>query len=206
MPGGLNILDIGCGDPHKEGSYMDGLWTLAGNYIGVDPSLPRIRGIRCSDSLGLATGVGERLPIKNDSMDMVLIMSALAHCASPEVVLREAWRVLRPQGMVCLFVNNRRSWFKRLFSRKAARLQREYSSLQPNFFTRDSLLRLMKSAGFVQDEVKSFYYLRCPNSFGDLLAKIMGTRARHICYFADRVGEMVLPDGGGRLLVWARKN
>jgi len=47
-------------------------------------------------------GVGEALPFKNDEIDLVVITNALDHCQSPEIVLWEIKRVLRPGGWLAI--------------------------------------------------------------------------------------------------------
>lgn len=47
-------------------------------------------------------GVGEAIPFKNNEVDVVVITNALDHCQTPEIVLHEIKRVLRPGGFLAI--------------------------------------------------------------------------------------------------------
>jgi SAM-dependent methyltransferase len=51
-------------------------------------------------------GIGERLPLADASVDLVLSMQVLEHVQEPERVLREIDRVLRPGGVLYLSAPN----------------------------------------------------------------------------------------------------
>ena len=47
-------------------------------------------------------GVGEAIPFQPGEVDVVVITNALDHCQTPEIVLHEALRVLRPGGWLAV--------------------------------------------------------------------------------------------------------
>ena len=49
------------------------------------------------------SGVGEELPFKNGTFDVVVITNALDHCNDPARVLKESLRVLRPGGYLAIY-------------------------------------------------------------------------------------------------------
>lgn len=60
-------------------------------------------GVTCTDSVGgeetrVIHGRGEKLPIASDSIDVVLLQHTLDFCQDPHQVLREAERILIPEG------------------------------------------------------------------------------------------------------------
>ncbi len=112
-------------------------------------------------------GFGEQLPYQDASYDLVMIASALDHCAEPARVLAEARRVLRPGGGLLLIQGfdhepgeprpAGRSFLERLGRLLAdprrlhrAIRQRLFHRGEPHMhhFTRDSLRRLVEANGF----------------------------------------------------------
>lgn len=82
------ILDIGCG--HKP--YRD-LFPDA-TYFGMDRTT--------SDSSPDLVGDALNLPVRDQSVDIVFATQVIEHVPSPEVMIRECKRVLRPQGALIL--------------------------------------------------------------------------------------------------------
>lgn len=92
------ILDVGCG-------LTSVLRLLPGERLGLDPLaeayrtlLPYPSGVR------LVRGSGEHLPFEAEHFDLVCCSNALDHMQSPEQVLRECFRVLKPGGGLLLTV------------------------------------------------------------------------------------------------------
>jgi SAM-dependent methyltransferase len=89
------LYDLGCG----ESPYKDWLTQYAERYVGVD----------WSDSLHQATAdvvasLNDPLPIDGEVADSVLSLSVLEHLREPQVMLREACRILKPGGNLVLQV------------------------------------------------------------------------------------------------------
>ena len=91
---GLNVCDLACG-------HAEQLKSLAAQHhvTGIDLSIDRVRscrenGIEAYQGNAADTGMG-------DSMyDVVIAEELLEHVPDPEAVLREAWRILKPGGML----------------------------------------------------------------------------------------------------------
>lgn len=112
-------------------------------------------------------GFGEQLPYQDASYDLVMVASALDHCADPARVLAEARRVLRPGGTLLLIQGfdheegqpqpQGRSFLERLGRLLAdprrlhrAIRQRLFHRGEPHMhhFTRASLRAMVEAAGF----------------------------------------------------------
>jgi ubiquinone/menaquinone biosynthesis C-methylase UbiE len=100
---GLRILDIGCGTGQSRKLYVD----HAKNYVGVDLSAAALEVARgkfpenqwlCCDA--------RTLPFENGSFDIVAFSSVLHHIRDFEVALKEAERVLVPDGAAFAFDPN----------------------------------------------------------------------------------------------------
>lgn len=82
------VLDVGCG----EKPYAD-LFSEA-HYVGLNGT----REGACPDVIGDA----QQLPVASESVDIVFSTQVIEHVPYPERMLREAWRVLRPEGRIIL--------------------------------------------------------------------------------------------------------
>ena len=89
---GARILDLGCSD----GSHMDRLGS-GGSVVGVDVSLAQLSVAR--KIAPVTAGVGERLPFRSGSFDLVYVSHVLHHAVDHREVVREMQRVLKPGGV-----------------------------------------------------------------------------------------------------------
>jgi SAM-dependent methyltransferase len=83
----LLVLDIGSGSRYYE------RWFQNSRYIALD-----ISQITRPDIIG----VGEALPLKSGTIDLIICIQVLEHVRNPAQVIQEISRVLRPNGTVLL--------------------------------------------------------------------------------------------------------
>ena len=104
IPRGLRVLDVGTG----TGFMMLGVAPRVDVVIGVDASEAMLAQARENLALAgfpgadLRLGAMERLPVDDESVDVVLANMALHHAERPEEALAEFARVLRIGGRVVL--------------------------------------------------------------------------------------------------------
>lgn len=124
------VYDLGCG----EMPYRDWVLQFADRYIGVDwsSSLHELRADILAD-------LNARLPIEDGVADTVMSLSVLEHLREPEMMLREAYRLLRPGGSLVLQVP---------FMWWVHEAPHDYFR-----FTRYGLEHLLRKAGFADIEV-----------------------------------------------------
>lgn len=89
------IYDLGCGEmPYKE-------WLLnyADQYTGVDwgSSFHNLKADILAD-------LNELLPIESEVADTVMSLSVMEHLREPQMFLNEAYRILKPGGVMILQV------------------------------------------------------------------------------------------------------
>jgi SAM-dependent methyltransferase len=90
VPGGEAVLDYGCGNR----PYEQLLRTKYRIYRGADlPGNP---------DADITLAVGQPIPVPDESFDGVVSTQVLEHVDDPRRYLREAWRVLRPRGVLLL--------------------------------------------------------------------------------------------------------
>lgn len=92
------VADLGCG----AGDLAAALAPHVGRVLAIDesPEMLAAAGERLSslDNVDVRQGRLEELPIGDAEVDAAAVMLVLHHVASPETVLREAARCLRPGG------------------------------------------------------------------------------------------------------------
>lgn len=99
---GLNssavVLDVGCGYTAPV------LRELAHrcHVIGID-----VVDLQPSSNIALIRSTGDRIPLADDSVDVVICRSVLEHVEHPSLVLHEIRRVLRPNGRFVFLTPNR---------------------------------------------------------------------------------------------------
>jgi ubiquinone/menaquinone biosynthesis C-methylase UbiE len=81
-----DVLEIGCGSGELSNHLK--------NYTGVDISSKTSRFI---------VGDAQKLPIKDNSVDLILLLDLLEH-TDDKVVMEEVFRVLKPEGIVLITV------------------------------------------------------------------------------------------------------
>jgi arsenite methyltransferase len=102
---GPEALEIGCG----TGAIARTLAARHGirTVVGVDPSPGLIERARILadgiDNLAFREGDGRRLAFPDASFDLVVAHRVLSHVPAPQLVLEQAFRVLRPGGALAVF-------------------------------------------------------------------------------------------------------
>jgi ubiquinone/menaquinone biosynthesis C-methylase UbiE len=100
---GAQIVDVGCGD----GSLVRALTKRGAHVTGIeilDDALKRARAAIPAGDERYLKGVGENLPMHNDSVDAVVFMNSLHHVPIPHMAkaLAETARVLKPGGLALI--------------------------------------------------------------------------------------------------------
>ena len=101
---GKDVLEIGCGDGRLTFQYA----RLARNVTAVDPSPKAISAAKkrlpkeLRGRLRFRVASGESLPVQDGSFDIVIYAWSLCCTDVPAMgkSLGEAWRVLRPRGLL----------------------------------------------------------------------------------------------------------
>jgi SAM-dependent methyltransferase len=87
------LLDVGCGDmPYK--SLVLAPPSRATRYLGLD--LER----STSEAQPDLRWDGDRIPLAEDVVDCALATEVFEHCPSPEIIMGETLRVLKPGGLL----------------------------------------------------------------------------------------------------------
>ncbi len=99
---GARILDIGCG----LGVYVRKFRDFSDSVCGIDIDAKRLReGAKTTPGLMLA--VGEHLPYRNETFDVIVLNEVIEHVTNDAATMREAMRILRPGGRIAVYAPNR---------------------------------------------------------------------------------------------------
>jgi O-antigen/teichoic acid export membrane protein/SAM-dependent methyltransferase len=110
-PIGGALLDIGCGRGEQIWPWQRAGWKV----VGLDLSATAAATAREFHGLKAVVGQAARLPFPTDSFDVVTLYAVVEHLADPLAALREAVRVLKPDGVAAVLVPNIASLQARLF-------------------------------------------------------------------------------------------
>jgi 2-polyprenyl-6-hydroxyphenyl methylase/3-demethylubiquinone-9 3-methyltransferase len=107
-PRGLRVLDVGCGG----GLLSEAFAALGCDVTGVDRSAPSLAAARTHAgrsglSIRYLDGSAESLPFDAGAFDVVCCCDVLEHVDSPDIVLGEIARVLKPGGVFLFDTINR---------------------------------------------------------------------------------------------------
>ena len=137
-------LEIGVG----SGRFAQAL----GIETGVDPSYKLVEMAR-KRGINAFLGRGEQELFDEESLGTVFLIVTLCFLDSPLDVLREANRILMPDGKVVLGLVLRESSWGKLYQQKKNKGHRFYRYAK--FFKCDEVGRLLARAGFVTEKIVS---------------------------------------------------
>lgn len=154
--GSARIIEVGSG-PVGVCTFFPGVERLA-----VDPlmdqysSQPAFTKAR-NPEVKYVQGVGERLPSPSGHFDLAIIENCIDHVHDVDAVMRELGRVLKPDGILYLTVNNRSRpgyFVHRLLSR--LKIDRGH----PHTFTPRRTRDLIRQSGFQPRDIEVGSYLQ----------------------------------------------
>jgi len=127
-------LEIGVG----TGRFASAL----GVTMGIDPSHAMLAKA-AERGVNVRWGFGENLPFWEESFDYILIVIALCFVREPGKVLREAHRVLKPDGKILIGIIDKTSFLGKFYRRKRSPF---YS--QARFFSTDEVREMLEENRF----------------------------------------------------------
>jgi 2-polyprenyl-3-methyl-5-hydroxy-6-metoxy-1,4-benzoquinol methylase len=152
----LDVLELGCG---YHATHLVALEPFLKRGIGVDlqiePKLRELQGYTFHEGT-----IEETLPkLEREQLDVVMLISVLEHLSEPQVILRTAWRLLKPSGILLINVP---TWLGKTFLEFSAfRL-----GLSPKvemddhkmYYNKRSLWPLLVRAGFKPSQIQLRYH------------------------------------------------
>lgn len=113
LPQVKNLLDLGCG----KGEFLEVCQNFGLSTWGVDISdyaLVQARQKKLKTQFFCLDLNKEKLPFKTNSFEAVTCFDLVEHLSTPSLVLSQAFRVLKPNGVFFMTTPNGQTWFKDL--------------------------------------------------------------------------------------------
>ncbi len=103
------VTEIGCGNGQIMVPYLQKLDTKL--FIGIDfsPNMlkhtqKRLKAYNLHNNVQLILGTGENIPLKDESVDYCYLYGVFEHLDDPQSVVKEMFRIVRPNGYLCIAV------------------------------------------------------------------------------------------------------
>lgn len=102
---GAQVVDLGC----STGYIADEFRRSGARSIGIDIDVPGLAAAKANVGAGVAfvCADGERLPLPDQSIDIVIFNHIYEHVVDADAVVAEIVRVLKTDGLVYLGLGNR---------------------------------------------------------------------------------------------------
>ena len=142
MSPGDRLLEAGCG----RGEFLQGFASLGLNTTGLDACASTNKS---GSEVHIVDLEQEPIPFPDNTFDVVFSKSFIEHLFHPERFLREAGRVLKPDGLLLTMVPEWESNMKIYFD--------DFTHRTP--FNRPALLDIYAMCGFRQAVVERFHQL-----------------------------------------------
>jgi len=102
-----NLLELGCGQAKGLRYLVNNYYIKQKGVFGIDQSSEAIKFSKKSlPRANLEQGNIYSLKYKNNSFDFVIMMEVIEHLEKPLQAMKEAYRVLKPNGMLILSFPN----------------------------------------------------------------------------------------------------
>ena len=181
VPHESKVLDIGCG----EGLLLPLLVGKGCKVVGIDILPPeKIKeGFVAYHNINLETE--PHIPYPNETFDVVILADFIEHIRNPQVVLKEAKRVIKPAGKLIVSTGNIALWLYRfllLFGSFPYAKKGILDETHVHLYTFSTFRNLIRSCGFKILKVNT-----TPIPFDLILKNKIGRNLVYLYYFLTKI-------------------
>jgi len=148
--GGAWLLDIGC----SSGALLGSAKRHGFEVEGVEPAAQAAESARRA-GLTVFQGYLQDAGYPAASFDAATLMEVIEHLPDPQALLKEAWRILKPNGVLVVGTGNGASWTVRLVGAGWGYLHVAQHGGHISFFNPDSLRSLAMQCGFSVERIET---------------------------------------------------
>lgn len=148
--GGAKLLDVGC----SSGALLGSARRHGFEVEGVEPAAQAAEYAR-STGLTVFQGYLQDACYPAESFGAVTLMEVIEHLPDPHALLKEAWRILKPNGVLVVGTGNGASWTVRLVGAGWGYLHVAQHGGHISFFNPNSLGALAKQCGFLVERIET---------------------------------------------------
>ena len=146
----IHILDIGC----SNGSSLLIYKNLGLKAEGVDPSEKAVQNGR-ERGFKIHQGLLNDVAFDNNSFDVITLYEVIEHVDTPIALLKECYRILRPNGIVLIGTGNTNSWTRQIQNSRWDFFDMKHHGGHINFYSTKSIETLASAAGFSVAKVRT---------------------------------------------------
>lgn len=140
---GIRLLDVGC----SSGALLRSAQRAGFVVEGVEPAEHAAASAKTA-GLNVFHGYLQEARYPAASFDAVTLMEVIEHLPDPSALLREVWRILKPNGVLAVGTGNGASWTVRLVGARWGYFQVAGHGGHISFFNPTSLGVLAQRCGF----------------------------------------------------------
>ncbi|MFA4820546.1 MAG: methyltransferase domain-containing protein [Candidatus Aenigmatarchaeota archaeon] len=142
VPEGSSVLDIGCGDDFY---LLSGLQRKIKSGMGVDIA---VKNAKSDNIIIKKIRIGQKLPFKDASFDVVTMIAFIEHLEKPEKVLTDCRRVLRKGGVIIITTPMARAKPFWEFLVNLGLTEEKNTEDHKQYFSQEKVEKLLKTNGF----------------------------------------------------------
>ena len=148
-----NVCDIGCG---KHMVLLKKINEISKNCVGVDKKIPPIN---YSNIKIKQFDIEDRIPMEDDSFDTVTLLAVLEHLDCEKRIIKEIYRILRPNGILLITVPTKKAKpFIEFLAFKLNIISKEEVSDHKRYYTKDNIKKLLLENKFRCKEIRHFEF------------------------------------------------
>ncbi|HXZ94466.1 MAG TPA: methyltransferase domain-containing protein, partial [Dehalococcoidia bacterium] len=148
------LLDLACGTGWAVRYAADSA-NGRGEFYGIDIASEVIDKAETDsvnyENVHFRKANAEKLPFDSDFFDYIICSNAFHHFSDPDKVAKEAYRVLKPRGRICILDTTADSFIIRLLDRLERKLERGHVKI----YSTEEYWALFRGAGLLYITRKS---------------------------------------------------
>ncbi|MCE5301324.1 MAG: class I SAM-dependent methyltransferase [Spirochaetia bacterium] len=195
----LSMLDIGSG----RGEFYRLCEDMVKKYTGIEPSEKMLPNDIIEESFELKRGKGEELS-DYCCYDACLLKEVLDHTYDPQGVINNAYKALKPGGIIIITLTNKDAFYKLMFKKWAKQIEVSHRDHLYNFNPAEIKNMLLKS-GFKVEKTVSYNYMKFPRKMENFLGSLPEPVIYALMNIYDAVMRLFFPDKGSGFMAVGRR-